>query len=292
MSARVANREQWSGPKAHHLRGPPVPAPGALALRCVGDTSANGMPATSLRKPANNMARQRTLRRAMVSASAKVVYSGGYDNTRSSETANAPTPPMSAPGALARRLWDNASAYDMLATSSRDQSPPNNMARHRTLRRAVASASAKMPRRLSPLGLTDGKFRDAECADTAYVGAIQPCEALMRRRVRTSYVRNNVAQTFTAEHNGASRNFMTRHVVGVGEAAAKIVCAGGGDKTGSSERQNAPTPPMSAPRGLARRFSGDTSANHMSVASLREHSQPNIMARHRTLRRATPSAET
>jgi len=32
-------------------------------------------------------------------------------------------------------------------TSSRDQSPPNTMARHRTLRRAKASASAKMPRR-------------------------------------------------------------------------------------------------------------------------------------------------
>jgi len=51
------------------------------------------------------------------------------------------------PGGLARRLWGAASANVMPATSSRDQSPPNTMACHRTLRRAVASASAKMPRR-------------------------------------------------------------------------------------------------------------------------------------------------
>ena len=65
--------------------------------------------------------------------------------------------------------------------------------------------------------------------------------------------------------------------------------SGGCDKTSRSQRQNAPTPPMSAPGGLARRFWGDASANHMS---LREHSAPNIMARHGTLRRATQCAET
>ena len=68
--------------------------------------------------------------------------------------------------------------------------------------------------------------------------------------------------------------------------------SGGCENTRSSERQNAPTPPMSAPGGLARRFWGDASANHMSVTSLREHALPNIMGHHRRLRRATPSAET
>ena len=105
-------------------------------------------------------------------------------------TQNAPTPPMSAPGGLARRFWGNASANEMPATLSRDQSSPNNMARHRTLRRAMASASAKMPRRMCLLGLTDWKLRDAECADTAYVGARRPCLALQGRRVRRCYARN------------------------------------------------------------------------------------------------------
>jgi len=77
---------------------------------------------------------------------------------------------------------------------------------------------------------------------------------------------------------------------GVGEDAAKIVYSGGYDKTGSSERQNAPTPHMSAPGGLARRFWGDASVYHMSVTSMREHSPTNIMARHQTLRRAMASA--
>jgi hypothetical protein len=56
------------------------------------------------------------------------------------------TPPMSAPGGLARRFWSDASANHMSVTSLRDHSPPNRMARHRTLRRATVSASAKMPR--------------------------------------------------------------------------------------------------------------------------------------------------
>jgi hypothetical protein len=86
----------------------------------------------------------------------------------------------------------------MSVTSLREHSPPNQMARHRTLRRAVASASAIMPRRLCVLGLTDRKFRDAEYADTAYVGAGRPYKALLERRVRKSYVRNVVARTFTA----------------------------------------------------------------------------------------------
>ena len=104
------------------------------------------------------------------------------------------TRPLLAPGALAPRFWGNASANHMSVTSLREHSPPNQMARHRTLRRAVASASAKMPPRLCVLGLKDRKFRDAEYADTAYVGAGRPCKALLERRVRKSYVRKDSAR--------------------------------------------------------------------------------------------------
>ena len=77
---------------------------------------------------------------------AKIVFLGLSDwKTGHSETANAPTPPMSAPGGLARRFWGTALANGMPATSSRNQSPSNELVRHRTLRRAMASASAKMP---------------------------------------------------------------------------------------------------------------------------------------------------
>jgi len=65
----------------------------------------------------------------------------GHSTVRGSQ--HDPTPPMPAPGGLARRFWGNASANGMPATSSREHSPPNNMARHLTLRRAMASASAE-----------------------------------------------------------------------------------------------------------------------------------------------------
>jgi len=48
----------------------------------------------------------------------------------------------------------------MPATSSRTQSTPSDMTRHRTLRRAMASASAKMPRRLCR---EVRKSRDCDC---------------------------------------------------------------------------------------------------------------------------------
>ena len=138
--------------------------------------------------------------------------------------------------------------------------------------------------------LTDRKFRDAKCAYPAYVGARRPCTALLGQRVRRWNARNVVARPITAYSDGASPNFTLRRGVDVGEDAARITCSGGSDKTGSSERQNAPTPPMSAPGGLARRFWGDASVYHMSVTSLREHSPPHIMARRRTLRREMASA--
>jgi len=67
------------------------------------------------------------------------------------------------PGGLARRFWGKASAHDVPATSLRNDAPPNHMARHRTLRRAMASASPKMPRRrvfLGFLGLSVGPCPD------------------------------------------------------------------------------------------------------------------------------------
>jgi hypothetical protein len=87
----------------------------------------------------------------------------------------------------------------------------------------------------------------------------------------------------------ARHRTLRREGVGVSEDAAKIVYSGA-DMTGSSERQSAQTPPMSASGVLARRFCGDASENHMSVTPLRERSLPIIMARYRTLRRATASA--
>ena len=82
----------------------------------------------------------------------------------------------------------------------------------------------------------------------------------------------------------------TISAISVGEDAVKIVYSGGYDRLEVQKRRTTPTPPMSAPGGLARRFWSDASANHMSVTSLREYSPPNIMARHRTLRRAMASA--
>jgi hypothetical protein len=47
--------------------------------------------------------------------------------------------------------------------------------------------------------MSDWKFRDAECDNNAYVGARRPCKALMGRRVRTCYIRSDVAQSFTTD---------------------------------------------------------------------------------------------
>ena len=46
--------------------------------------------------------------------------------------------------------------------------------------------------------LLDGKFRDCECADTAYVGARRPCTALLGHRVRKWNARNVIARTVTS----------------------------------------------------------------------------------------------
>ena len=85
---------------------------------------------------------------------------------------NTLTPPLSMPGDLARRFWEDAPVNDVPATSLCRHSQPIHMARHQTLRRAMASTSAKMPRRLK-----DQLFQRAvKCrnADTIYFGARPP----------------------------------------------------------------------------------------------------------------------
>jgi hypothetical protein len=69
---------------------------------------------------------------------------------------------MSASSGLAQRFGGTTSVNRMPATSSRDKSLPNYLAPHRSLRRAMASASARMPQKLCPLGLDrlqERKFR-------------------------------------------------------------------------------------------------------------------------------------
>jgi hypothetical protein len=46
--------------------------------------------------------------------------------------------------------------------------------------------------------LEDWKFRDSECADTAYVGARRPCTALLGHRVRKWSARNVTARPINA----------------------------------------------------------------------------------------------
>jgi len=88
-------------------------------------------------------------------------------------------------GGHARRFCGDASEHNMSVTLLRNHSWPQNMARHRALRRGLESKSAKLPRRLCLLGLTDWKCRDAACADTTFVDAGRPCKALLWGRVRT-----------------------------------------------------------------------------------------------------------
>ena len=54
-------------------------------------------------------------------------------------------------------LFRYASVNYMSETSLRKHSPPNIMARHQTLRRAMASTSAKMPRRLKDTCFSEGR---------------------------------------------------------------------------------------------------------------------------------------
>ena len=71
------------------------------------------------------------------------------------------------------------------------------------------------------------KFRDCECADTAFVGARRPCTALLGHRVRKWNARDVIARPITTLHNGASPNFTACDGVGVGEDAVKKVSSGG-----------------------------------------------------------------
>ena len=184
--------------------------------RLVRKWNAQSVMSSRDQSPPHEMLRHLTSRRAMASASAKmprrycflgVIMSMTHWKFIDAECADTP---MSAPGAIARRLWGDASVTHMPATSLRKHSPPDTTARHRTLRRAMASAAAKMPRRLCILSggfLNERNFRGADmrCRQAAMQGA-----------------------------SGATRPHM--------------------------------------------------------ISSLRNHSPPDVMARHRTLRRAMASA--
>jgi hypothetical protein len=62
----------------------------------------------------------------------------------------------------------------------------------------MATKVAKMPRSLFFPGLTNWKFRDAECANTTYVGARRPCTDILGRRVRKCNARNVIARPIIA----------------------------------------------------------------------------------------------
>ena len=138
----------WKFVDAECAPTPPMSAPAALARRFWGDASANHMPATSLRRhsPPNTMARPRTVRCAMASAAAQLprrscTLSGGYLNERKFRDADICRRHAALQGS------SGATHPHMICPQLRNHSPPNQMARHQTLRRAMASASAKMPRR-------------------------------------------------------------------------------------------------------------------------------------------------
>jgi hypothetical protein len=138
------------------------------------------------------MARHRTLRRAMASTSAKMprrlCLLGLIDC--SAETQTVLTRPLSAPGSLVRRFCGDASVHDMSVTLLRTHSRPNNMARHRTLRRELASASAKVPRRRWRDGVRCHGY--SLCADSL-CGGLLPQESCRALEV---YLLKNLFATF------------------------------------------------------------------------------------------------
>ena len=85
----------------------------------------------------------------------------------------------------ARRLCTTLPGHRVRKWNARNliTRPITDMARHRTLRRATASASEDALKSVYSW-LTEKKFRDAECADITYVGARRPCMAFLGRRVR------------------------------------------------------------------------------------------------------------
>ena len=89
---------------------------------------------------------------------------------------NTLTPPMPAPGGHARRIWGDAFANGMPATSSRKHSPPTNGASPKFTARYGVSVSENAAK-IVPAGvlnLTDWNCRDVECPDTAFVGGGRP----------------------------------------------------------------------------------------------------------------------
>jgi len=286
-----ANREQWSGPEAHHLRGTAcrrrqAPLHGASRATRPQISCPQGHHATNHRlitwrvNKLYGVKRRRRQQRCREDCILGVMTRLEVQRLRMRRH------DLCRRQAPLHRTSGETSANHMPATSSRKQSPPNKTARHGTLRRAVASASAKLPRRLCILGLTVQRRRVRRhrlCRrHTTLRGASEATRPYILRRCTSIHrlVSWHVTQLYGAQRRRRRRR------------CREVVHSEGCDKTRSSEKQNAPTPLMSALGGLARRFWGDASVYHMSVRSLREHWPPNIMACHRSLRRATPSAET
>jgi hypothetical protein len=143
---------------------------------------------------------------------------------------------------------------------------------------AMASASAKMPRRLCILGfMTDLKFSDAECANTTNVGATRSCMAFLGRRVRNSHARNVIAQQIRRLLEWRVTELYGRNGVGVSKIVYSVY-------SGSSvtERKFRDADVRCQPGGLARRFGSNASARDMPATPLSNHSPPNNMASHRT----------
>jgi len=136
---RVMKRDQWSGPEKRTS-----PSRHRLCRSQAALHGASGAPRPQMECPQRHHATNHRIKTWRVTELYGVQRRrfrrrctedcGCWADRGSSETQNAPTSPMSAPGGFARRFWGTASANGMLATSSRDQSPHKNMASHRTLR--------------------------------------------------------------------------------------------------------------------------------------------------------------
>jgi len=150
----------------------------------------------------------------------------------------------------------------------------------------MASASAKMPRRLCFWVCQTGRLdiqrlrmrRHRLCRRQAALhGASGAPRSQMECPQRHRATNHRLMNWCVTELYGAQWHRRRRRC-----REDRVLCA---DRpTGSSETQSVPKPPMSAPGVLARRFWDDASANLMSATSLRKHSPPNSLARHRGLR--------
>ena len=127
------DREQWSGPEAHHLRGTAFvdarrPRT-ALMRQRARKWYAHNVMAHNIIALYHGASSKVTSRNGVdVGEDAAKIVPAGSDRLEVQRRRNAPTPTLSAPGGLAWRVCGDASAHDISATSLRNHSPPNNMA--------------------------------------------------------------------------------------------------------------------------------------------------------------------